>query len=320
MTRPTARVLALLELLQSGGTRTVKDLAEKLEVDERTVRRYIEHLTDLDIPVRTVRGRYGGYHLAQGFRMPPLMLTDDEAAAVLLGLVAGSRTGLVTETKATESATAKLRRVLPEKLARKMDALLATAEFTAAARQTAAPETAVLLTLAEAARDRHPVKITYTAWKKNRSERTLNPYGIVAHSGRWYVTGADSVSNEVRNFRLDRIESATPQQGTFTVPPGFDPTHRVLTGLAEVPYQHEVSVRIKAKREEIRLPPGVATMEDLNNDWVRVKLRAQRLEWVPSALAGLNHEFVIEYPDALREHVHALARRLTAYADADGPE
>jgi len=84
MTRPTARVLALLELLQAGGTHTVGELAGRLGVDERTVRRYVTHLTDLDIPVRSVRGRYGGYQLAPGYRMPPLMLTDDEAVAVLL--------------------------------------------------------------------------------------------------------------------------------------------------------------------------------------------------------------------------------------------
>jgi len=118
MTRPTARVLALLEILQAGGTRTTADLAVRLDVDERTVRRYVDHLIDLDIPVRSVRGRYGGYRLASGYRMPPLMLTDDEALAVLLGLVAGLRAGLVTTSAtAMESAAAKIRRVLPRRSA-----------------------------------------------------------------------------------------------------------------------------------------------------------------------------------------------------------
>ncbi len=85
MPRPTARVLALLELLQSGGTRTVGDLADRLGVDERTVRRYVAHLLELDVPVESVRGRYGGYRLGAGYRLPPLMLTDDEAVAVLVG-------------------------------------------------------------------------------------------------------------------------------------------------------------------------------------------------------------------------------------------
>lgn len=115
MTRPITRVLALLKLLQQGGTRTVAELARRLDVDERTVRRYVDRLVDLDIPVRSVRGRYGGYHLSPGYRMPPLMLTDEEAVAVLLGLVAGQRTGVHgTSVAAAESAAAKVRRVLPK--------------------------------------------------------------------------------------------------------------------------------------------------------------------------------------------------------------
>ncbi|WP_236790301.1 YafY family protein [Amycolatopsis sp. GM8] len=317
MTRPTARVLALLEILQAGGTRTVAELADRLGVDERTVRRYAGHLIDLDIPVRSIRGRYGGYRLAPGYRMPPLMLTDDEALAVLLGLVAGRRAGLVTTSVAAmESATAKVRRVLPEALGRRLDALLATTDFTAPARSVISAETGVLLTLAEAARERRPVAIAYTAWRGRRSERTVHPYGIVAHSGRWYVTGADSDSGEVRTFRLDRIENATMVPGSFDVPEGFDPGARVLAGLADVPYQHEVSVRVQGTVEQVRsrLPAGVAVVEEQDDEWVRVRLRAERLDWVPSALAWLNLPFVIEYPDALREHVRALAHRMMTSA------
>ncbi|GAA4665452.1 MULTISPECIES: helix-turn-helix transcriptional regulator [Amycolatopsis] len=315
MTRPTARVLALLEILQTGGTRTVAELAHRLGVDERTVRRYVSHLVDLDIPVRSTRGRYGGYRLAPGYRMPPLMLTDEEALAVLLGLVAGRRAGLVTTSAAAmESAAAKLRRVLPEALGRRLDALLDTADFTAPARPVVNAETRVLLTLAEAARHRNPVALAYTAWSGRRSERTVHPYGIVAHSGRWYVTGADSDSGEVRTFRLDRVESASVLPGTFEVPEGFDPAARVLAGLAEVPYTHEVSVRILAPAEEVRarMPAGVAAVEEGDGDWVRLRLRAERLEWVPSVLAWLNKPFEIEYPEELREHVKALADRLHA--------
>src|SRR3954463_12119641 len=118
MARPTARGLTLLELLQSGGIRPVSQLAERLGVDERTVRRYVQHLIDLDIPVESVRGRYGGYRLLPGVWMPPLMLTDEEALATLLGLVAGHRAGLVsTSPSAVESAVGKFRRVLPLALA-----------------------------------------------------------------------------------------------------------------------------------------------------------------------------------------------------------
>src|ERR1700761_7823542 len=96
MARPTTHVLTLLELLQSGGVRTVAELADRLGVEGRTVRRYVDHLIDLDVPVESGRGRYGGGRPAAGYRMPPLMLNDEEALAVLLGLVAGRRAGLMT--------------------------------------------------------------------------------------------------------------------------------------------------------------------------------------------------------------------------------
>jgi predicted DNA-binding transcriptional regulator YafY len=151
----------------------------------------------------------------------------------------------------------------------------------------------------------------------------VHPYGIVVHSGHWYVTGADSASGEVRTFRLDRIGTATVRPGSFEIPAGFDPAGRVLSGLAEVPYQHEVSVRVLGPAEQVRarLPAGIATVEELpagpaqSGEWVRVRLRAERLDWVPSLLAWLDRPFVIEYPDALRDHVHALARQLSAGAN-----
>jgi predicted DNA-binding transcriptional regulator YafY len=257
---------------------------------------------------------------------------------------------VTTSATAMESAAAKIRRVLPEVLGRRLDVLLATPDFTAAARHGASQETGVLLMLAEAARHRRPVAVSYTTRDGRQSERTVHPYGIVVHSGRWYVTGADSASGEVRTFRLDRIETATVLPGSFDIPAGFDPAARVLSGLAEVPYQHEVSLRVLGTAEQVRarLPAGIATVAEIpagaapepagqeahdlpessqpragfeerdSAGWVRVRLRAERLEWIPSLLAWLDRPFVIEYPDALRDHVHALARRLTVSADGPG--
>src|SRR5580692_9203192 len=219
MARPTAHVLTLLELLQSGGIRTAAELADRLDVDQRTVRRYVDHLIDLDVPVESVRGRYGGYRLAAGYRMPPLMLSDDEALAVLLGLLAGRRTGLVTTTgTASETAAAKIRRVLPERLARRLDAVLGSLAFTAPPGETPAPDAGVLLSIADAVRHRRPVSIRYTAGDSRRSERVLHPCGLVVHSGRWYVTGADPGIGEDRTFRLDRIADARTLPGSFALP------------------------------------------------------------------------------------------------------
>jgi predicted DNA-binding transcriptional regulator YafY len=312
MARPTSRVLSLLELLQSGGIRTVAELADRLGVDGRTVRRYVDHLIDLDVPVESVRGRHGGYRLAPGYRLPPLMLSDDEALAVLLGLVAGRRAGLMTtERTASETASAKIRRVLPKHVARRLDTLLESLAFTDQP--------------ADAVRHRRPVSIRYTDRDGRRSERTLHAYGIVAHSGRWYVTGTDPEIGEDRTFRLDRIADARTLPGSFEAPVGPDPAQRVLSGFATAEYRHEVTLRIYGTVEQIRahLPASVASLEEhaptadkdrATERWLRVELRAERLDWLPPALASLDRPFVIERPDELRDLVITLAERLASYA------
>ncbi|ETK34345.1 transcriptional regulator [Microbispora sp. ATCC PTA-5024] len=324
-------MLTLLELLQSGGIRTIAELSDRLGVDGRTVRRYVDHLIDLDVPVESVRGRHGGYRLAPGYRLPPLMLSDDEALAVLLGLVAGRRAGLMTAAgAASETAAAKIRRVLPQRLARRLDVVLESLAFTAPPGDVAVPETAVLLTIADAVRHRRPISIRYVAADGRRSERTLHAYGLVAHSGRWYVTGADPGIGEDRIFRLDRIADARTLPGSFETPAGLDPAQRVLSGLATAPYRHEVVLRIQGTVDQIRtrLPAGVATVEERppadgagheTDGWLRVEVRAERLDWLPSVLASLDRPFVIERPDELRGLVMALAERLAASARREAP-
>jgi predicted DNA-binding transcriptional regulator YafY len=295
------------------------------------VRRYVDHLIDLDVPVESVRGRYGGYRLASGYRMPPLMLSDDEALAVLLGLVAGRRTGLMTTTgTASETAAAKIRRVLPERLARRLDTVLESLAFTAPAGEFPAPDTGILLAIADAVRHHRPISIRYTAADGRRSERTLHPYGLVAHSGRWYVTGTDPEIGEDRTFRLDRIADARTLPGSFEPPAGLDPAQRVLSGLAKAPYRHQVILRIQGTVEQIRarLPASVASVEEppsagaadpQTERWLHVELRAERLDWLPRVLASLDLPFIIERPDDLRGLVTALADRLAASARRSPP-
>ncbi|MEV7321262.1 WYL domain-containing protein [Streptomyces sp. NPDC093970] len=363
MSRPTGRVLTLLELLQSGGTRTVAELADRLGVEGRTVRRYVNQLVDLDVPVESVRGRYGGYRLAPGYRLPPLMLGDDEALAVLLGLVLGRRAGLTTAQRtANETATAKIRRVLPGHLARRLDALLETLAFTERLGEFDTPDAGILLTVADAVRHQRPVSLRYTGRDGRRSERTLHAYGIVAHAGRWYVTGRDPGIDEDRTFRLDRVADARTLPGTFETPEGPGPAERLLTGFATAGYRHEVTLRIHGTPEQVRarLPAG-ATVEEERDEghdegrkgrrdhahapvadtererdqdqgqdrdrdrpdgrWLRVGLRAERLDWLPAVLASLDRPFVIDRPDELRTLVAEFADRLAACArpDASGP-
>jgi predicted DNA-binding transcriptional regulator YafY len=319
MAKPLARVLALLDILQVGGTRTRRELSDRLGVDERTVRRYVGHLLDLDVPVESVRGRYGGYRLAPGYRMPPLMLTDDEAVAVLLGLAGTRRATLQPDTAvAVESATAKVRRVLPRALAGRLDALVAATSYADEGRAPTTPETGLLLTVAGAAIRRQPLALTYRDQNDTFSERVLEPYGVVALRGRWYATGRDSRSGQVRSFRLDRVARAAIQEGQFSVPGGFDPAAQVIEAVSGASYRHAVSVRVHGSEKVVRMrmPGSIATIEAVTGEpgWVRVRWRVQRLDWVPSVLAGLNRPFVIEEPDELREQVLTLAGQLATYA------
>ena len=318
MTRPTARVLALLEILQSGGTPTVPELARRLGVDERTVRRYAAHLIDLEIPVRSVRGRYGGYRLAPGYRLPPLMLTDDEAVAVLLGLQIASRAGLLPgPVSAVDTATAKLRRVLPDVLATRLQALLATVNLAGAVTASNGAGTGLLLLMAEAVRDRRPVEIRYAKTDGTESERTLHPFGIVARSGHWYVSGDDSSTGGTRTFRLDRVSSAQLSTGTFEVPTDFDGVAHLEAGIARAPRRHTVSLRVAGTPEQIGplFPSGLAAVGDRDEDgWCRVEIRAARLEWLPAVLAGIDLPLVVDGPESLRDLVRGLAVRLATAA------
>ena len=318
MPKPTARVLALLEVLQAGGTRTVAELAERLGVDERTVRRYVQHLVDLDVPVRSIRGRHGGYRIAAGFRLPPLMFTDGEAVAVMLSLVAARRLApAVLPAEATASAADKIRRVLPEALGQRITTLLRSARFSAADDDLLGAPVGSLLLFAEAAAARCPVAVDYTDRHGRCTERVVHPYGLVVHSGRWYLVAAQPDDPRVRSFRLERIADPARRAGTFEVPEGFDAVEHVVSGLARAPWRHAVSVLVQGSTTAVigRLPVGLAVVEDSGRPgWVRVQLRAEELDWVPALLVGLRSRFVVERPDALRDAVRLLGQQLVASA------
>jgi predicted DNA-binding transcriptional regulator YafY len=302
-------VLALLELLQGGGRHTVASLAHRLEVDERTVRRYAAHLVDLGIPVEASRGRFGGYRLAPGYKVPPLMFTDDEAVAVMVALATA------TTSPGVSSAVAKVRRVLPIALGDRIESLLSTMDTTVTPRRKPLPAADTLLALADAARRHHTVTLSYTAWRGRSSVRNFDPYGLVLHSGQWYVTGLDHESRETRTFRLDRVRSVRGSSDTFTPPDDFDPVHHVLAGLAAVPYRHVVSVILRADADSLRprIPPWVGTLTQARGG-VRLTFRAERLAGAADLLASLGIPFNVEAPAELREELRVLAQRLLAAA------
>jgi predicted DNA-binding transcriptional regulator YafY len=303
-----ARVLALLEVLQDEPSKTGPELATRLGVDVRTVRRDVVSLQDLGIPVEAERGPAGGYRLRPGYRMPPLMLTATEATAVALGLLAARRDGLDAD-----GALAKIRRVLPEEVRRRVEALDQTLSFTATGHEPMPPKGENLLLLADAARRGRRVHAIYVASDGARSERELSPYGVVSHRGRWYVPAHDHGRGQQRAMRADRFVSVQLRGPGRPPPPDFDAVAFVSRTLARVPWTHEVEVLLHTTLAAAasHFPPTLAELEASGEDTL-LRMRAESLDWVAGLLAGAGCAFTVRRPDELRRSVHALADRLRA--------
>ena len=316
MSAPTARLLEFLELLQAKPLITGRELSERLGIDPRTVRRYVEAVQGLGIPVEGQRGVGGGYRIRPGYRLPPLMLTDDEAVAVALGVQAAGRLGLSGSEEAVEGALAKIHRVLPDGLRRRVEALEATLDFTARPRQPAPVTGNTVLVLADAIRRRHRVRVTYRAFSGDETRRELSPHGLVVHSGRWYVVAHDHLRDDLRTFRLDRmLRLRVTNETAEDRPDGFDAVTYVRTSLARVPWGWEVEVVLELPFDDAmrRVPATLAELEDEDGATV-LRLRADSLDWAATVLAGLGCGFTIRRPDELRASVRALGERLASSA------
>jgi predicted DNA-binding transcriptional regulator YafY len=298
------RVLALLEALQDHPFASGPQLAARLGTDERTLRRDVAALRALGIPVEAERGRGGGYRLKPGYRMPPLMFTPAEATTVALGLLAAQRDGL----DAT-GALAKLRRVLPERVRLRVEALEQTLRFTRAAREPAPPLGDSLLALAEAARRGRRVLADYTTSAGESARRELSPYGLVAHGGRWYVPAYDHGREAPRAFRADRFGAIRTGGPGRPPPDGFDAAAFVTRTLARLPYSHAIEVILHASADQVPFPPALAELEPVDGG-TRLRMRADSLDWVAGLLASAGCAFTVVAPAGLRTAVHALGERL----------
>jgi predicted DNA-binding transcriptional regulator YafY len=303
----TDRVLRLLEALQDRPSATGPELAQELEVDVRTLRRDIVALRDLGIPVEGERGRGGSYRIKPGYRVPPLMFTSQEAAAVALGLMAAKRLGIETD-----GALAKVRRVLPDRLKLGVESLEHTLGFTGHI-DAEPPDGETLLALADAARRARRLNVRYTDSQGETTTREITPWGVVAHGGRWYVAAFDHTRETPRTLRADRTRDVRPRGSGFRAPKGFDPTDFVSRSLASVPWQHgiEVLLHTDARSAEQRFPPTLAELQP-TDDGTLLRMRADSLDWAAGLLAGAGCDFTIIHPPELRDSVRALAERLSA--------
>jgi predicted DNA-binding transcriptional regulator YafY len=309
---PTARLLELLELLQARPLTTGREISIRLDIDARTVRRYVAALQELGIPVEGQRGVGGGYRVRPGFRLPPLMLTGDEAVVVVLGLIAARRQGLASEQASVDGALEKLHRVLPDPLRRRVEALEATLGFTTAPRAGAPVASDAVLLLAEAVRRGLRVKTAYRAFDGARTRRELSPYGLVVHAGRWYLAAHDHLRDDLRTLRIDRMSAIrTSRTPTQPAPAGFDAVTYVSRSLAGVPWgwEGEVFLDLPLDRAAYRVPSVLAELDE-EAGRTRLRMRVDSLDWMAGVLAGLGCDFTIRAPEELRASVAALGERL----------
>lgn len=219
--KPTTRVLAVLELLQAHGQVSGAEIARRLDVDVRTVRRYIAMLEEMGIPVLAERGRAGGYALVAGFKLPPMMFSEDEALALSVGLLAAKGLGLERAAPAIAGAQAKLERTMPAGLRQRVRAIGETVQLDLR-RAAGATGNAFLPDLSVAARAGRRVRLDYADASGQASMRALDPYGLAYHDGCWYAVGWCHLRAAVRSFRLDRIRALAPLDESFARPQGFD--------------------------------------------------------------------------------------------------
>ena len=318
MQTPTARLLELLELLQTQPLTTGTEIADRLGIDRRTVRRYITALQDLGIPVEGQRGVGGGYRLRPGYRLPPLMLDDDEAVVVALGVIAAGRLGLTASSESVDGALAKIHRVLPDGLRRRVEALETTLDFTTTAPAGAPVTGETVLLLADAIRRRRRLRIAYRSFSGDNTERELSPHGLVVHSGRWYLAAHDHTRDDLRTFRVDRIRRAalTPESAV-AAPDGFDVVVYISRSLARTPWPYEVEVLLHLSLDEAarRVPATLAELVEAE-EGTTLRMRVSSLDWMASVLAGLDCRFTIREPAELRASIRALAERMLESAQS----
>ena len=315
MYNPATRLLTLLELLQSQPDLTGKELAERLEVDARSVRRYVMMLQDMGIPIEAERGRYGGYHLRPGFKLPPLMFTEDEGLAVIFGLLIARQLRLDAPLAVVEAAIAKIERVMPLALRQRLRALQEALLIEIPRPRAVPPAGELVMSLSLAIQQEQRVLLKHQNRKGVETERELDPYGLVYRAGYWYLVGYCYLRQDLRTFRLDRLLQVSPQPQTFTRPTDIDLLKQVEQALAQTPGAWAIDVLLYTSMETAQqlIPPGMATLEQ-TPDGIRLFCYVQSLEWFAHFLAGLTCPWRVNRPPELRQALHDLAAKITELA------
>lgn len=316
MANTTSRILELLSLLQNHRFWPGDALAERLEVSPRTVRRDVERLRELGYPVEARRGVDGGYQLAAGAAMPPLLLDGEEAVALVIGLQSASQAAVAGLAEASVRALAKLSQVLPPQLRRQVDALGA-ATVPVPWETPVVVDAAVLSSLAQACRDQVRASFAYVDRNDNRTDRYVEPYQLVLLDRRWYLVAFDTDRRDWRTFRLDRIRDPEPTRGRFEARaiPGGDAAAFVRAGIDTASAPYEVEVLIDAPADDV--PSSWrrwVEIEETGGRGCRLRMRTASLEWALFLLGSLESDFTVVSPPELSQLARAWSRRFARSA------
>jgi predicted DNA-binding transcriptional regulator YafY len=312
MSQSASRLLQLLSLLQGRRDWPGNELAQRLEVSGRTIRRDIERLRQLGYPVESLTGPAGGYRLSAGSAMPPLLLDDDEAIAIAVGLRTAARASVTGIEETAVRALVKLEQVLPAHLRRRVGAL-GSATFTL---PVAGPmvDPQHLTVIAAACRDYACLRFHYQSRDGINSRRDVEPHSLVNHGRRWYLLAWDRRREDWRTFRIDRLRRPA-STGVRFVPrelPAKDAAAYVEQSISGAPNQYEALVTLHATAEEIasRVPRHWGTIEEIDAHTCAYKTGDDDLSWLALRIAMLGVDFEVREPPELVEHLRELALRL----------
>ncbi|TDD52319.1 YafY family transcriptional regulator [Nonomuraea terrae] len=303
----TERVLTLLGLLQQRQVWTGPDLADRLGVTPRTVRRDVERLRALGYPVHATQGVGGGYQLGPGHDLPPLLLDDEEAIATVVSLLAGA-SGAVAGDAALRALT-KLDRVLPTRLRHEVRALSGSVDSFGAGRTPVDPE--VLMTLARACRDEVEAGFDYPSGNEVRRRR-VEPYRLVTSDRRWYLLAYDLDRDDWRSFRVDRMTDVSARTWRFRPRPAPDAATYVQEGVASRVYPHQARFLVHAPAETVRaqVSASAAVVRPRGSERCEVLSGGANLDFVLMHVLVLGHDFEVLDPPELGTRCRLLAERL----------
>jgi predicted DNA-binding transcriptional regulator YafY len=312
VTATSSRLLELLSLLQSRSDWSGSELADRLEVSHRTIRRDVERLRDLGYPVESLTGPAGGYRLRAGTAMPPLLLDDDEAIAIAVGLRTAARASVTGIEETAVRALVKLEQVLPARVRRRVGALGAATVSPPLGGPTVDPQH--LTVIAAACRDAECLRFAYRSRDGTESRREVEPHSLVNLGRRWYLVAWDRKREGWRTFRIDRLERPASNGVRFAPRrlPARDAAAYVEQSITGAPNRYEARVTLHAPADEIadRVPSYWGTVEEIDARSCEYRTGDDDLGWLAVRIAMLGVDFEVHEPPELSDHLKALAGRL----------